>query len=313
MKHLFIINPVAGGRKNNFKETHSKIKEFAETLQDPYEIYITQKPMDACNKIVEEAECVEELRVYACGGDGTLNECANGAANRSNVAITHYPCGTGNDFLKTFGKENVNMFRDLQALSTGTVRALDLVDCNGRYGINICSVGIDARIGTDVHKYSRIPIIGGATGYVVSMVINVLKGVTQKFRVATDEIIIDKEITLACVCNGQYYGGGFNPVPDAVPDDGILDCLIVEPVSRIKVAEIVGKYAKGRFKEFPNLFTHIRGHRMEISRDKEFVVNIDGEAMYTKSVTFKLVHKGVNFVFPPKIQHIRTGKQKIGA
>jgi len=306
MRHLFIINPIAGGRKNRFEETYGKVKEFAETLEDQYEIYVTKKPMDAYHKITEEAESADELRVYACGGDGTLNECANGAANRPNVAITHYPCGTGNDFLKTFGKENVEMFRDLKALSTGTISAIDLVDCNGRYGINICSVGIDARIGTDVHKYSRIPIIGGATGYVVSLVVNVIKGVTQKFHVVTEDMVVNKEITLACVCNGQYYGGGFNPVPDAVPDDGILDCLIVEPVSRFKVAEIVGKYAKGRFKEFPNIFTHIRGRKMVISHDKEFVVNIDGEALYTNKVTFKLVHKGVNFVFPSKLQRARA-------
>ena len=304
MKHLFIINPVAGGAKNQGEETEQLIKDFAETLKDPYEIYITKGPMDACCKITEEAEKTEDLRVYACGGDGTLNECANGAANRSNVAITHFPCGTGNDFLKTFGKENIELFRDLHELTTGTVREIDLIDCNGRYGINICSVGIDARIGTDVHKYSRIPIIGGATGYIVSLIINVIKGVTQKFKVSTEGLEIDKEITLACVCNGRYYGGGFNPVPDAVPDDGILDCLIVEPVSRFQVAEIVGRYAKGRFREFPNIFTHVRGRGMDIECDKEFVVNIDGEAIYTKKISFKLVPKGINFVFPNKMSQI---------
>jgi len=306
MKHLFIINPVAGGAKNRFDDTNRIIKEFAETLKDSYEIYTTKEPMDACRKIIEDANHTDDLRVYACGGDGTLNECANGAANRPNVAITHFPCGTGNDFLKTFGKENIDLFRDLSALSTGTVKEIDLIDCDGRYGINICSVGIDARIGTDVHKYSRIPIIGGATGYIVSLVINVIKGVTQKFKVSTDELVIDKEITLACVCNGRYYGGGFNPVPDAVPDDGILDCLIVEPVSRFKVAEIVGRYAKGRFKEFPKIFTHIRGKGMEIECDKEFVVNIDGEAVYTKKIRFKLVPKGLKFVFPARLQQMKV-------
>jgi len=304
MKHLFVINPVAGGKKSCAEETKNLVKEFTESLNDPCEIYITKEPMDACRKIVEEAESSDNLRVYACGGDGTLNECANGAANRKNVAITHFPTGTGNDFLKTFGKDNISMFRDLKALSTGTVRALDLIDCNGRYGINICSVGIDARIGTDVHKYSNIPIIGGATGYVVSMVVNVIKGVTQKFRITTEDMVIDKKITLACICNGRFYGGGFNPVPEAIPDDGILDCLIVEPVSRLKVAEIVGRYAKGRFHEFPKLFTHIRGRGMEVEGDREFVVNIDGEAMYTTKINFKLVPKAVNFIFPSKLKYL---------
>jgi len=306
MKHLFIINPVAGGKKNRSTETITIVNEFAESLNEPFEVYITKGPMDACRKIIEDAETVDSLRVYACGGDGTLNECANGAANRKNVAITHFPSGTGNDFLKTFGKENISMFRDFKELSTGTVRELDLIDCNGRFGINICSVGIDARIGTDVHKYSNIPIIGGATGYVVSLVINVIKGVTQKFRVTAEDMVIDKKITLVCVCNGQFYGGGFNPVPNAVPDDGILDCLIVEPVSRLKVAEIVGRYAKGRFSEFPEIFTYIQGSGLEIECDREFVVNIDGEAMHTKKISYKLVPKGINFIFPSKLRYLNA-------
>jgi len=305
MKHLFIINPIAGGKKNNPDETICTVEEFAKTLTDPYEIYVTKGRMDACDKIHEDAEINDSLRVYACGGDGTLNECANGAANRENVAITHYPCGTGNDFLKSFGKENVPLFKDLHALSIGVIKKIDLIDCNGRYGINICSVGIDARIGTDVHKYSNIPIIGGATGYVVSMVINVIKGVTQKFHIKIGDKIIDKKITLACICNGQYYGGGFNPVPGAIPDDGILDTLIVEPVSRFQVAKIVGRYAKGQFHEFPEIFTYIRGDGMEIKCDREFVINVDGEALYGKEVIFKLVPKGVNFIFPDKMEQIQ--------
>jgi len=303
MKHLFIVNPVAGGKKSRVEETLSTIEDFVKTLEDSYEVYVTKHRMDACEKIAAEAETEENLRVYACGGDGTLNECANGAANRENVAITHFPCGTGNDFLKTFGKEHVSLFRDLQALSTGVVRKIDLIDCNGRYGINICSIGIDARIGTDVHKYSNIPIIGGATGYVVSMVINVIKGVTQRFHITVGDMVIDKKITLACICNGQYYGGGFNPMPVAVTDDGILDILVVEPVSRFQVAKIVGRYAKGRFHEFPEIFTYIRGHGMDIKCDREFVVNVDGEAVYAEMMSFKLVPRGINFVFPEKLKY----------
>jgi len=301
MKHLFIINPIAGGKNNRFEKTHSEIQEFIKTLEEEAEIYVTKAPLDSCTKILETAENVEKLFVYACGGDGTLNECANAAANRPNIAITHYPCGTGNDFLKTFGTENAEKFRSLQALTTGEVRPIDLIECNDRYGINICSVGIDARIGTDVHKYSKLPIIGGATGYVVSLVVNVLKGVVQNFKITANGEVMDKKITLACACNGRYYGGGFNPVPEAMPDDGILDCLIVEPVSRFQVAKIVGKYAKGKFKELPDIIKHLRITELEIEADRKFVVNIDGEAAYTNKMKFKLIKNGVNFIFPLKM------------
>jgi len=300
-----MINPVAGGRRGHPIDVEIKIREFTDSIDDPYEIYVTKGPMDACWKIKEEAEKEAEsggeLRIYACGGDGTLNECANGAAGYKNAAITHYPCGTGNDFLKTFGRENVEDFLDIEALSKGEVRPIDLIDCNGRYCINICSVGIDARIGTDVHKYSNIPIIGGATGYVVSLIVNVIKGVTQRFRIEVGDYVIDKKITLACACNGQYYGGGFNPVPNANPDDGIMDILIAEPVSRLKVAALVGKYSKGKYAENPEIFTYIQAGEMQVTADREFIIGLDGEAMFGDKVIFKLVPKAVNFIFPHKI------------
>jgi len=300
---LFIINPIAGGKKGRFVETEREIRAFAGTLSDPYEIYITKAPMDACCKVAEDAGLAERLFVYACGGDGTLNECANGAANRGNVAITCYPSGTGNDFLKTFGLGNIEKFRDLKALSRGFVRPLDIIDCSGRYGINICSVGIDARIGADVHKYSSIPIIGGATGYVVSLIVNVIKGVAQNFRISTGEGFQEGGITLACACNGRFYGGGFNPVPEAIPDDGIIEFLIIKAVSRLKVAQIVGKYAKGRYSEFPHLIKHVSGTCMEIEGDREFVVGMDGEAFLSRSVCFKIVPGGVNFIFPVGMEY----------
>jgi YegS/Rv2252/BmrU family lipid kinase len=305
MKHLFIINPIAGGMKGRFNELRHEIEQVAEALNESYEIYVTTATMDACRKITEAAENEDKLHVYACGGDGTLNECVNGAAKCENVAITHYPCGTGNDFLKTFGFENAALFRDLKELTTGMVHPVDLIECDGRYGINICSVGVDARVAADVHKYSSIPIIGGATGYVVSLIVNIIKGVTQKYRITIDDKVIDQKITLACACNGSFYGGGFNPIPEAVPNDGMLDCLVVEPVSRLKVAQIVGRYAKGRFREFPGLFTYVRGSGMKVEGEREFVINIDGEAIYAKSINFKLIPNGINFIFPKKCSIIQ--------
>ena len=301
MKHLFIINPAAGGKKAKPEIIEDKIKSFAKEINDPYEIYLTKAPMDAVLKVTAEAEINDKLYVYACGGDGTLNECANGAARRANVAITHYPCGTGNDFIRTFGSDSVNVFRDLHALANGSVRPIDLIDCNGRYGINICSVGIDARVGNDVHKYSKIPIIGGATGYVVSLAVNIIKGVKQKYRISAADILLDKDITLVCACNGCFYGGGFHPVPEASPEDGVLEYLILDGVSRFKVAKIVPKYAQGRFRELGDIITYIRGGSIEIEREEEFVVNIDGEIITTKKIGFNVVPKGVNFLFPAGI------------
>ena len=158
MKHLFIVNPTAGG-KDKTEEVRARVSAAFANRKDEVEVYVTKAPMDAARKIEAEAKTAEHLRVYACGGDGTFNECVCGAAGKPNVAVAPLPTGTGNDFCRMFGDEK-DLFRDLDALLEGTERPIDLIDCNGRYCANICSVGVDARIGTDVHKYSHIPLIG---------------------------------------------------------------------------------------------------------------------------------------------------------
>ena len=174
MKHLFIVNPIAGGKKNRHEETISLINEVMAENGGEYEIYITKGPLDACRKIEAEAESGETIRVYSCGGDGTFNECVNAAAGRKNVAVTSYPCGTGNDFIRTF-EDEAALFRDMRELVQGTEIPIDIIRCNDRYSANICSVGLDARIAADAHKYSHIPVIGGATCYVVSLLANIIK------------------------------------------------------------------------------------------------------------------------------------------
>ena len=181
MKHLFIVNPTAGGKDKSITVSRA-VRAAFENRDGEYEVYITKAPMDAADKIRAEAAVHEHLRVYACGGDGTFNECVCGAALLDNVAVAPYPTGTGNDFCRMFGEEK-DLFRDLNALLGGTEHPIDLIDCNGRYSANICSVGIDARIGTEVHQYTGLPLIGGTGGYIVSAVVNSLRGINRPMRV----------------------------------------------------------------------------------------------------------------------------------
>ena len=88
----------------------------------------------------------------AGGKDGTFNEIVSGAVGYENIAVCPFPFGTGNDFCRMF-KEEQKLFTDPEALIGGTEHDVDVIDCNGRYSVNLCSVGIDARIGTNVHKY----------------------------------------------------------------------------------------------------------------------------------------------------------------
>ena len=296
MKHLFIVNPTAGG-KDRTGEVREKVEKTFSGRNEDVEIYVTSAPMDAPEKIKQEAASGGPLRVYACGGDGTFNECVFGAARLPNVAVCPFPTGTGNDFCRMFGEEK-DMYRDLDALVEGWEHPIDLIDCNGRYSANICSVGIDARIGTNVHKYSKFPIIGGATGYVVSLIVNVFKGITRKMRIRAEGFSAEGNHTLVCACNGRFYGGGFNPSLDARPDDGIMDVFVVDGVSLLHVAALIGKYASGRSDEVPKYIHHLKTDAIDIDFDEENVVNVDGEALYTDKVRMRLIPGALKLIVP---------------
>jgi len=296
MKHLFIVNPTAGG-KDCTAEVREKVEKAFGQREGCFEVYVTKAPMDAASKIEAEAESGEMLRVYACGGDGTFNECVCGAANRPNVAVCPFPTGTGNDFCRMFGEEK-DLYRNLEALLNGSETEIDLIDCNGRYCANICSVGIDARIGVDVHKYSKIPLIGGATGYVVSTIVNVFKGITRKMSVISGDYSANGEHTLVCACNGRYYGGGFNPSLDARPDDGLLDIFIIKPVTLLQLPFLIGKYAAGKATELTRFVTHLRTDKLDIEFDEENVIQTDGEAMFEKKISIRLIPKALKLIVP---------------
>lgn len=301
MRHLFIVNPVAG--KLKLEEKLGRLSRAVDALPQElrrgaeFETYVTRAPMDACVKIKEEARLGDELRVYACGGDGTLNVCVCGAALRPNVSVTHFPCGTGNDFIKTFGQEKKRFF-DLSELVGGESRPIDIIDCGGRYSVNICSMGVDAHVGGDVHKYSSIPIIGGATGYVASTAVNYVKGLSYRMTARAEGLICGPELNMVCVCNGRFYGGGFNPTREARPDDGLLDCLVVSGVNRLSFLKAILAYAKGQYEKLPQYITFLRTTEITVESAVPEVVNIDGEVEMHSKTTFRVVPGGVNFVFP---------------
>lgn len=296
MKHLFIVNPIAGGRDAT-PEVRSKVEKAFKNRSDEYEIYVTKEPMDAADKIKAEAAGGEVLRVYACGGDGTFNECVCGSARLDNVSVCPFPTGTGNDFCRMFG-EDAKLYRDLPTLLDGGVKKIDLIDCNGRWCANICSVGIDARIGTDVHKYSHLPLVGGSAAYVVSAAVNMFKGIARKMHVECGSFVQDGDHTLICACNGRFYGGGFNPSLHARPDDGDLDFYVVKKVSLFTFAALIGKYAAGKVDEMPKYATHLHGTEIRIDFEEESVINVDGEAIFAKSVVMRLVPGALNLVIP---------------
>ena len=295
MTHLFIINPAAGSRDRT-AEYSEKIHTACHERGLAYEIQVSSAPGECFRLAREAAQTGEEVRLYACGGDGTLNEVAAGAAGYPNAAVTVFSGGSGNDFVKLF--DDPKAFFDLERLIDCDEATFDLIRCNDDIALNICSVGLDARIGTDVANYKRLPLLHGFRAYAASTVVNVVRGISEHYVIEVDGETIDGEKTMICVCNGRFYGGGFNPVPEADPGDGLLDVLVVEKVSRLQVPGVVGKYKAGRYKELPHLVRHFRTKAITIHCDKETPINLDGELRLAKTAHLAVAEEKLRFFYP---------------
>ena len=295
MKHLFIINPAAGSYDRT-KDYSVAIHEICSARNLDYRIEVSSAPGECTRLAREAAESGEEVRIYACGGDGTLNEVAAGAAGYPNAAVTVFSGGSGNDFVKLFNEPKA--FFDLERLLDAEEAEFDMIRCNGDLALNICSVGLDARIGTDVASYKRIPLLQGFRAYAASTVVNVIRGISEHYIVEVNGETFDDEYTFVCVCNGRFYGGGFNPVPEADPADGLLDVLLVKKVTRLQVPLIIGKYKNGRYKELPQLVRHMKATQLKIRCDKATPVNLDGEVRMAQVVDFRVADEKLRFFYP---------------
>lgn len=295
MTHLFIINPAAGSRDRT-EYYRKRIEKAFNTSGESYRIAVSEGPGDICRIANSAARTGEEYRIYACGGDGTLNEVVQGAAGYDNVAVSVFSGGSGNDFVKIF--DDPGAFFDLDRLLDARETEFDLIRCNDDISLNICSVGLDARIGTDVTRYKRLPLLHGFRAYAVSTLVNVFKGIAEHYVVEVNGETIHGCQTFVCVCNGRCYGGGFNPVPEADPTDGWLDVLLVKQVSLLQIPGIIGKYKNGHYRELPEFVRHYRTKEITIRCDKPSPVNLDGELRTAETVHMSLAREKIRFFYP---------------
>ena len=277
MQHIFIINPHAGK-----KDQTGRIYEMADRLRQhglTCQCLLTQRSGGAEEIARRLVSSGEEVRLYACGGDGTLNEVVNGAAGFDNAAVTCIPIGTGNDFLKNFGPDAAK-FTDAENLWDGEVHPLDLIDCNGRQCLTIACSGIDARVAESVHELGDSPLLSGRGSYLAAVAVNFLfRGIGQHWR---------------------DYGGGSTPVPEARMDDGVLHTVLVKNISRMKFAGLFSAYSAGRYRSLPpEVIRVVTAKNVRIQSEDDIVTCLDGETIHSRDVRLTLSEKRLNF-FGPK-------------
>ena len=268
MKYVLIINPASG------KTDYNKIKEnIIKTLEnEDYEIYETKAPKEAI-QIANRFKNEENTIVYSVGGDGTLNEVVNGIAE-GKCKLGIIPTGSGNDF-----------YRTLKEAQTENVR-LDLGKVNGRYFINIASVGMDAETCNNANKIkSKIKL---HSSYYLALIHTFLTFKSKSLKLKIDKNVYAGDYIIAAICNGKYYGGGFKIAPVASFDDNQFDIYLVSKAGKLKLIKILLALLKSEHEKY-NEVRKYTGKNITITSENNLIVNIDGEITISKNIEIEMI------------------------
>ncbi|MBQ4556283.1 MAG: hypothetical protein IJA60_01375 [Clostridia bacterium] len=303
MKHIFIINPHAGSGVGK-----GELKAKLENLGSDFEIYETTGPHDATDYVKKCcAEQESEIRFYACGGDGTVKEVAEGVLGCPHASMSVYPIGSGNDFVKYFGGEDV--FKNIEDVTSAPDSTTDIIrivhDGGETYSVNVCNFGFESYVASVMNRVRRKPIIGGGNAYTTGILCGLFKAMKTRGRVYADGKLLNDSgvLMLGTVANGSHEGGGYKAAPRASVNDGELEVCLVRPLSLITVARLIGIYKKGDHlddKRFEKYITYLRAKKIEVEFDAPSAIGLDGEIITTKRFTAEVIPDAVRFAAPHK-------------
>jgi YegS/Rv2252/BmrU family lipid kinase len=294
MRDVYIINPAAGKEDGTIALT----KQIRQVYGDDCKILITTGSGDAMIKARQEAETGDDVRIFACGGDGTTFEVLNGIVGYKNASIGVVPIGSANDFIKYFGFDSKPRFLDIKKQKEGSLIPIDLIKAGDKYCMNQCCAGLDAQVADMMKDFKRLPLVSGSMAYNLAVVKAFLGKIGIKMKVTTDGKIFKEGSVLFAICaNAQVYGGGYISAPNADVSDGLLDCVTIDTVKKTKVPSLLPVYKKGKHGEL-DVCTMGRCKTFEFESEGEIPVSLDGEIIHTNKFKCEIVEKGINFVLP---------------
>jgi len=216
-------------------------------------------------------------RVIVVGGDGTVHEVANGLLTRGAGTVPPMgvvPVGTGNDFAKMTGTARLAPGAAVRALAAGSTRQFDVGQVWGEYFVNSIGVGLDADVARRVNQYKHWP---GAAGYVVAALQAIIHRQTLRLQVEVDAERWSAPTTVLEIGIGPCAGGVFYLVPDARPDDGLLDVCAVGPFGLRFLLTRAPLVLSGRHTTLDEV-RMARGVRVRVtSADGPLTAHLDGE------------------------------------
>ncbi len=293
---LLIVNPAA-----KHGETETLVPVIERLLQSvPHDLVLTTHMGHAC-EIAEQADGYETL--VAVGGDGTVHEVLNGIMRRpegDRPALGLIPTGSGNDTRRTLGIPT-DVADAILVLAVGERRRFDVGQCNGLYFNNSFAAGLDARVTAKAVEYKVTTKRSGLWLYLTALMHVLFHELyAHHVQISWDgaDPVEDDLLALAATI-GPTYGGGFFITPDAVPDDGLLEVCVIDPLSLpgalVRLPFVVfGKHTK--FK----VVTMSRRRTIVIESAEPMPAQLDGEVMVDRRYEISILPGAIECVVPKR-------------
>ena len=232
-----------------------------------------------------------------------MNEIVQGLAGREGVELAVLPRGTGWDFVRTYGIPR--RFDDAVAVARdGSARTIDLGRARYRgrdgsdgesYFANIASAGMSGAIAKRANETSKA--LGGRASYLWATLTVFARWQNDAVRVVVDGGEHSGRMHDVVVANGRFFGGGMMICPDAQPDDGLLDVLLIGDLNKRDLLLTLPKTYRGRHLPHPRAEL-LRGARVEVDAPEPLPVELDGEQPGTTPALFEAVPRALRLRVP---------------
>lgn len=301
MIHVFIVNPMAG----NMHFAEGLRKEISMYQDITYYIFDTRyagyegELIKKIQHIFED----EKIRIYCCGGQGTMRNIVNDIENLDNVEIAFFPCGLSNDFLKIFNPTDQKRFTHLDELINGEVIDVDYIRINNKnIAINSVSAGIDGRVIKQINDFRFLNSLGSHIPYIWCLLVALFKSGTTKCEVTTSQKHYVDDFTEIYFGNGNVLGSNLHIYEEANVTDGKGKYMFLRSDARkFWTIPIALRFMKKKYKDIDLIAEYGDDNCIYVRRidDGPINYNVDGELLSIGGTAkIEMVKRGLHFVVP---------------
>lgn len=309
MSALVVVNPRSGGGRT--RREWRAIERALESAYPNMTVVKTRRRGDAA-ALVRDALLEGCSEIVAVGGDGTINEAVNGFFAEGgpiapDAVFAFVTSGTGGDFRKSFGIAP-GYEAAIARLKSAKVRTVDVgrVSCLSRHGapvtrhfINIASFGMSGVIVDSVNRARIAKLFGGKFAFAFHSLMGMLRYRDRAVRIRVDGALDEiTRISTVAVANGLYFGGGMKVAPNARPDDGLFDVIVMGGTPKSRAAADMKLIYTGEHLNNPAVRA-LRGSRVVAVPVAEtgghpVLVEVDGESAGRLPATFEILPRALN-------------------